>query len=85
MPKTNYRCVQSPNISVDDAKCGEIFQKFIQYTHIMSETKNVLSCLNNLFMVMFQLIKMSYYAKDKLQMCAVTQYQCRRRQMCGNF
>ena len=85
MLRTNYRCVQSPNISVDVAKCGESFHKFIQYTRIISETKNVLSWLNNLFMVMFQLIKMSSYAKNKLQMCAVTQYQCRRRQMCGNF
>ena len=26
---------------------------------------------------------MSSYAKNKLQMCSVTQHQCRRRQMCG--
>ena len=42
-----------------------------------------LSWLNNLFMARFQLIRMSSYAKNKLQMCSVTQHQCRRRQMCG--
>ena len=45
--------------------------------------KKDLSSLNNLFMAMFQLISMSSYAKNKLQMCSVTQHQCRRRQMCG--
>ena len=34
-------------------------------------------------MASFQLISMSSYAKNKLQMCSVTQHQCRRRQMCG--
>ena len=42
-----------------------------------------LSWLNNLFMARFQLIRMSSYAKNKLQMCSVTQHQCGRRQMCG--
>ena len=42
-----------------------------------------LSWLNNLFMANFQLTRMSSYAKNKLQMCSVTQHQCRRRQMCG--
>ena len=42
-----------------------------------------LSWLNNLFMSNFQLTRMSSYAKNKLQMCSVTQHQCRRRQMCG--
>ena len=31
--KLLYRCVQSPNISVDVAKCVESFHKFTQYTH----------------------------------------------------
>ena len=39
--------------------------------------------MNNLFMARFQLIRMSSYVKNKLQMCSVTQHQCRRRQMCG--
>ena len=43
--------------------------------------KNDSSCLNNLFMVSFQLIRMSSYAKNKQQMCWVTQHQCRSRQM----
>ena len=36
-------------------------------------------------MAMFQLIRMSSYAKGKLQMCLVTQHQCKRRQICGKF
>ena len=43
--------------------------------------KNDYSCLKNLFMVRFQLIRISYYAKIKLQMCWVNQRQCRSRQM----
>ena len=39
------------------------------------------SRLNNLFMVSFQHIRMSSYAKNKQQMCWVTQHQCRSRQM----
>ena len=53
--------------------------KFTHCTHFLSVTKNDLSGLNNLFTVMFQLIRMSSYAKNKLQMCSVTQHQCRRR------
>ena len=83
MLKTNYRCVQSLNISVDVAKCVENVQKFTQFTHFLSVTKNDLSWLNNLFMAKFQLISMSSYAKNKLQMCSVAQHQCRRCQMCG--
>ena len=83
MLRTNYRCVQSLNISVDVAKCVENVHKFNQFTHFLSVTKNDLSWLNNLFMARFQLIRMSSYAKNKLQMCSVTQHQCRRRQMCG--
>ena len=83
MLRTNYRCVQSLNISVDVAKCVENVHKFTQYTHFLSVTKNYLSWLNNLFMARFQLIRMSSHAKNKLQMCSVTQHQCRRRQMCG--
>ena len=42
-----------------------------------------LSWLNNLFMAKVKLTRMSSYAKNKLEMCSVTQHQCRRRQMCG--
>ena len=83
MLRTNYRCVQSLNISVDIAKCAENFHKFTQIIHFLSVTKNDFSSLNNLFMAKFQLISMSSYATNKLQMCAVTQHQCRRRQMSG--
>ena len=85
MLRTKYRCVQSPSITVDVAKCGGYFPKFTQSTHLLSDTKNDLSWLNNLFTVRLQLIRMSSYAKNKLQMCSVTQHQCRRRQMLGKF
>ena len=83
MLRTNYRCVQSLNISVDIAKCVENVHTLIHYTHFWTVTKNDLSSLNNLFMAKFQLIRMSSNATNKLQMCSVTQQQCRRRQMCG--
>ena len=85
MVRTNYRCVLSPNFSLDVAKCGENFHKFTQYTHFLSVTKNDLSLMDNLFMVMFQLMMMSSYAKNKLQLCSVTQHQCRCCQMRGRF
>ena len=66
------------NISLDVAKCVENVNKFTKYTFCP-----YLSWLNNLFMANFQLTRMSSYAKNKLQMCSVTQHQCRWRQMCG--
>ena len=36
-------------------------------------------------MVRFQFMRMSSYAKNKVQMCSVTQHHCRRSQMCGIF
>ena len=83
--RTNYRCVESLNISVDVAKCLEIVHRFNQFTHFLSVTKNDLSWLNNLFMAGSQLISMSSYAKSKLQMCSATQHQCRRHQMSWNL
>ena len=83
MLRTNYRCVQSLNMSVDVAKCVENVHTLIHYTHFWTVTKIDLLSLNNLFMAMFQLISMSSCAKKKLQMCSVTQHQCRHRQMCG--
>ena len=59
----------------------ENIHKFNQYIHFLSITKNDLSWLNNLFIVNFQLIRMLSYAKNKHQMCWVTQHQCRSRQM----
>ena len=79
---TNYRCVQSCNISVDVAKCVENVHTLIHYTHFRTVTKNYLSSLNNLFMERFLLNSMSTSVKNKLQMCSVT-HQCRRRQMFG--
>ena len=83
MLRTNYRCVQSLNISVDDAKCVENVHKFTKYTHFLSGTKNEFSWLNNQFMASCQLNRVSTYVKSKLQMCTVIHHQCRRRQMCG--
>ena len=45
---------------------------------------NVLSWLNNPFMASFQLISMSSYAKNKQQMCRVTQNQCNVAK-CGKY
>ena len=83
MLRTKNRYVQSLNISVDVAKCVENVHTLIHYTHFWTVTKKDLSSLNNLFMARFQLNRMSSYAKNKLQMCSVTQHQCRHRQMCG--
>ena len=83
MLTTNYRSIQSLNISVDVAKCVENVHKLIHYTHFWTVTKKDLSSLKNLFMAKFQLIRMSSYAKNKLQMCSVIQHQCKRHQMCG--
>ena len=80
MLRTNNRCVESLNISVMSPNVENI-HKFTQYTDYLSITKKKLSWLNNLFMVMFQFIRMSSYAKNKLQMCWVIQHQCRSRQM----
>ena len=66
MVRTNYRCFQSLNISVDVAKCVENVHTLIHYTHFRTVTKNDMSSLNNLFMARFQL---SSYAKNKRQMC----------------
>ena len=85
MLRTNYRSIQSPNISVDVAKCWENVHKFTQYTHISLLQKNDLSWLNNLFMVRLELIRMSSYVKNKLQMISVAQHQCTRRQIWGIF
>ena len=83
MLRTNYRCVQSLNISVDVAKCVENVHTLIHYTHFCTATKNELSSLNYLLMERFLLNRMSTSVKNKLQMFSVTQHQCRHLQMCG--
>ena len=50
MLKTNYRCVQSLNISVDVSKCVENVHKFTQFTHFCPLQKKDLSWFNHLFM-----------------------------------
>ena len=80
MLRTNNRCVASLNISLEVAKCGKFSQIHPEHS-LLSVTKYDLSRLNNQFMVSFQLIRMSSYAKNKQQMCCVTQHQCRSRQI----
>ena len=85
MLRMNYRCVESMNISVEVSKMWKIFTNSpITLTFCLLQ-KNDLSWLNNLFMVSFQLIKISSYAKYKQQMCWVTQYHCRSRRMWNIF
>ena len=83
MLRTNYRCVQSLNISVVVAKCVENVHKFTQFTYFLSVTKNDLSLMNNLVMARFELNRMSFYANNIQLMFSVIQHQCWRRQMCG--
>ena len=83
MLRSNYRCVELLNVSVEVAKCGKYSQ--IHPVHsLLSITKNDLSWLNNPFMASFQLISMSSYAKNKQQMCRVTQHQCNVTK-CGKY
>ena len=83
--RTNCRCFQSLNISVDVAKYVENVHILIHHSHIWTVTKNDLSSLNNLFMARFQLNSMCTYVMNKLQMCSVTEHLCRRREKCENF
>ena len=80
MLRTNYRCVESLNINVEVAKCEKFSHIQLVHSLFVCNTK-CLSWLNNLFMVSFQLIRILSYAKNKHQMCWVTQHQCRSRQM----
>ena len=75
---TNYRCVESLNISVEVAKCGKFSQIHPEHSHL-SYSKNDSSRWKNLFKVSFQHIRMSSYPKNKQEMCCVTQHQCRSR------
>ena len=84
MLRTNNRCVESLNISVEIAKCGKFSQIHPEHS-LLSTTKNDSSRVNNLYMVSFQHIRMSSSAKKKQQMCSVTQHQCRSRQMWNIF
>ena len=84
MLRTNYRCVESHNINVEVAKCRK-FSQIHQKHSLLSITKNDSSGLNILFMVSFQHIRMSSYAKNKQQMCCVTEHQCRSREMLKIF
>ena len=80
--------LQMCSVSHDQCKrcqnCGK-FSQIHPVLSLLSVTKNDLYWLKNLFSASFELIRNSSYAKNKLQMCSVTQYQCRLRQMCGNF
>ena len=61
-------------------KCGKYSQIHpVHFTFCLLQ-KNC-CWLNNLFMLSFQHTRMSSYAKNKQQMCWVTQHQCSSRQM----
>ena len=77
---TNYRCFKSFNISVYVAKCVENVHTLHSLHSLWTVTKNDLSSLNNLSSNSLGCRLMS---KNELQMCLVTQHQCRCRQMCG--
>ena len=79
MMQTNYRCVQLLNISVDVAKCVENVHKFTQFTHFCQLQKTTCP---DWTIYSWQGFNSLCYAKNKLQMCSVTQHQCRWRQMC---
>ena len=68
MLRRNNRCVESLNISVECHQNNvENIHKFTQYTDYVSITQECTSsCLNNLFMVSFKLIRMLSYAKNNL-------------------
>ena len=80
---TNYRCVQSTQHQCWRRQmCGKRSQ--IHPVHSIFVCYKILLVLTEQSIHgKFQLISMSSYSKNKLQMCSVTQHQCRRRQMCG--
>ena len=85
---SSYAYNRQQMCSVTQHRCRhrQMFGKCSQIHPVHSlfvRSKNDMSWLNNLFMARFQLNRMSTYVKNKLQMCSVTQHQCRRRQMCG--
>ena len=65
MLRTNYRWVQSLNISVDVAKCVKIFTNSPSTLTFWSVTTNDLSWQNNLFTARFQLIRKSSNVQNK--------------------
>ena len=83
MLRTNYWCVQ---VTQHQCRHRRICVESVHIIHLVHSLfvcyKNDLSWVNNQFMAWFQLIRMSSYVKNKLNMCSVTQHQCRRRQMC---
>ena len=70
MLRTNIRCVESLNISVEVAKCGKYSQIHPVHSHFIYYKKwpvlTEQSIRGN-----FQLISMSSYAKNKQEMCQV--------------
>ena len=64
--------LQMCSVTLHHFRRRQMWGKFSQIHHFLSVTKNYLSRLNNLFMVMIQLMSMSSYADNKLQMCSIT-------------
>ena len=68
MLRSNYRCVELINVSVEVAKCGKFSQIHPEHS-LLCITNNDSSRLNNLFMVSFQQMEICSYAMNKQQMC----------------
>ena len=83
MLRTNHRCVQSLNISVDVAKCVKNVHTLIHYTHYWSVTKIDLSSLKIYSWQSFNSLGCPLMLRTNYWMCSVTQHQWRRRQMWG--
>ena len=83
MLRSIYRCVELLNVSVEVAKCGKYSQihpahsLFIYYKKWPVLTEQSIHGK-------FQLISMSSYAKNKQQMCRVTQHECNVAK-CGKY
>ena len=83
MLRSNYRCVELLNVSVEVAKCGKYSQ--IQPVHsIFIYYKKWPVLTQQSIHGKFQLISMSSYAKNEQQMCGVTQHQCSVAK-CGKY
>ena len=84
MLRTNCRCVQSPNISVDVAKFGENYHKYTQYTHVLAVTRNDLSSWTTYSWYGFNTL--GSYAMNKLQFVQhqKTSMSVDRRHECGS-
>ena len=74
MLRSDYRCVESFNVSVEVAKCGKFSQIHPIHSLFVCYYKKWPVLTEQSIHGKFQLISMSSYAKNKQQMCRVTQH-----------